>query len=45
MEDDNYQSIFVRKNSAILTFYPDLTRKCNDKVLIVAAANLDRHTG
>ncbi|BET30231.1 hypothetical protein wCauBTS_08380 [Wolbachia pipientis] len=31
MEDANYQSVFVRKNDAILTFYPDLTPKCNDK--------------
>ncbi len=31
MEDDNYQSMFVRKNDAILTFYPDLTPKCDDK--------------
>lgn len=31
MEDDNYQSVFVRKNDAILTFYPDLTPKCDDK--------------
>ncbi|OCA06625.1 hypothetical protein wTpre_965 [Wolbachia endosymbiont of Trichogramma pretiosum] len=31
MEDDNYQSVFVRKKDAILTFYPDLTPKCNDK--------------
>ncbi len=31
MEDDNYQSVFVRKNDAILTFYPDLTPKCDNK--------------
>ncbi|KDB19218.1 hypothetical protein wGmm_0106 [Wolbachia endosymbiont of Glossina morsitans morsitans] len=31
MEDDDYQSVFVRKNDAILTFYPDLTPKCDDK--------------
>nr|WP_264703955.1 hypothetical protein [Wolbachia endosymbiont (group A) of Volucella inflata] len=31
MEDDNHQSVFVRKNDAILTFYPDSTPKCDDK--------------
>ncbi|MDN5247859.1 MAG: EndoU domain-containing protein [Wolbachia endosymbiont of Tyrophagus putrescentiae] len=31
MENDDYQSVFVRKNDAILTFYPDLTPKCSDK--------------
>lgn len=31
MEDDDYQLVFVRKNDAIVTFYPDLTSKCNDK--------------
>lgn len=30
MKDDNYKSFFVRKNDAILTFYPCLKPKCND---------------
>lgn len=30
MENDNYQSVFVRKNDAILTFYPDLTPEYNN---------------
>ncbi len=30
MKEDQYHSVFVRKNNGILTFYPDLTPKCSD---------------
>lgn len=29
-KDDSYKSVFVRRNDSILTFYGDLTPKCNE---------------